>query len=331
MHATQMGYNQAMDSWFMEACAAWSEEFAFPGYDDNFQYLMDLFGKTDVALNLGNGEEPELDDHWYSAWAFIKYLTEHTGNEIIKNIYELCLSQSAVESIDAELAAHWATDLQTLFVQYSIANVLMTCNAVFAPYTYSRAGDYETYITKEGGFVYENTNTPLNYTGTLLSWNSETDGNNRLMRMSSDYFIFTADRNFKITFDAVAGEASLVLVKTAADSVSFVSCEANESINVTDYANWLSFIPIVIRYDNNVTDIDPLNYTLSIGEATTPTGIATISSAVSVFPNPVNNYVTVSTNGISDLTLSISDITGKKILMQNVSGKNGEIDHLISV
>lgn len=324
MHATQMGYAQSMDSWFMEACATWSEEYAFPGYDDNFQYLMDLFGKTDVALNLGNGEAPEFDNHWYSSWVFAKYLTEHTGNGIIKNIYERCIVQYAANAIDTELSTNWTTDLQTLFVQYTISNVLMTSNAGFAPFTYNRATDYATYITNHGGFIYENGSTPLNFSGTPLTWNSQTNGNNRLMRLSSDYFTFTSDRNFKITFNATTTEAGLILVKATSNSVSFMFCDANESINVTDQANWQLFVPIVVRFDKDVTDVNPLNYTLLIGDATA--GIENISSNLSIYPNPANNLITVSSNAVSNLSISISDVAGKKIIMQNLTNQNGEVN-----
>lgn len=324
MHATQNGYSVSMDSWFKEIGATWSEEFAFPGYDDNFQYLMDLFGKPDVAMNLGNGEVPELDNHWYSSWVFAKYLTEHTGNEIIKNIYERCIIQNAANAMDAELSANWSTNFDALFLQYTVANTLMTDNANYAPYTYIRAADYNTYIAGHGGFAFENLSSPMNYSGTPISWNSQSDGNNRLMRLSADYFLFTADRNFNIVFNASYAEARLLLVKVSATAISVVSCNASENINVTDQADWSTFIPIVVRLDKNSTDVNSLDYTLSIDE---PTSVKENNAAkLSIYPNPAADFIKVSVNNGSDFNLSICDLTGKIITTQKVTDLNSKID-----
>jgi hypothetical protein len=325
MHSTQMGYAISMDTWFMEACATWSEDYAFPGYDDNFQYMMDFFGKTDVALNIENGEAAGVyDNHWYSAWVFVRYLTEHTGNGIIKNIYERCIIHYAATAIDTELSTNWASDLKTLFRQFAISNVLMSSNAVFAPYTYSRATAYKTYINSQGGLEYENQFLPINYSGTPITWNSASDGNNRLMRLSSDYFTFTSDRNFKITFNATTTEAILVLVKATATSVSIMTCNANENINVTDQANWLTFTPIVVRFDRTVTNTNSLNYTLTIGDATI--GIDDLSSKFSIYPNPGSDYVTVSTIDDTNYKISISDVTGKQLISHDLTNQNSKID-----
>lgn len=324
MHAIQNGYAVSMDSWFKEICATWSEEFAFPGYDDNFQYLMDLFGKPDVALNLADGETSENDGHWYSSWVFAKYLTEQTGNEIVKNIYERCLTQWATDAIDNELSANWSSSLETIFVQFAIANVLMTDNVNFVPYTYNRATDYDAYRTNNGGFVFENNASPINYSGTPITWDSQSDGNNRLMRLSSDYFSFSTDRNFKVTLNANTTQARLVIVKSNTNSFSIAMCDANESINVSDHSDWDLFIPIVVRFDKDAQDANALDYTLSFDDAIT--GIDEISSSISISPNPTSDFLNVNVGNLNKFDFSIIDITGKIITRQKSNNQYCKID-----
>jgi len=324
MHAIQNGYAVSMDKWFKEICATWSEEFAFPGYDDNFQYLMQVFGKPDVALNLPNADGSDHNGHWYGAFIFAQYLTEQTDNSIMKYIYERCITDSAIDAIDNELTEYWGSSFDEMFLQFVIANVLMTNNSGFAPFTYNRASDYETYIDYNGGFVFENGSSPINYTGTPIVWNSQTNGNDRLMRLSSDYFTVTSDRNFKITFNATTTEAGLILVKVNTNSVSFAFCDANESINVTDQSNWLGFVPIVVRFDKDVVDTNPLDYTLTFGEATA--GIENIASKISIFPNPTSDFVNVIIQDFTNYEITLIDMTGKKIINQEFNNQKSTID-----
>ncbi len=319
MHGTQMGYAQSMDSWFMEICATWSEDYIYPGYDDNLQYLMSIFGSPDIALNLTNGEAGgNHDDHWYGSWIFAKYMTEHTGNEIIKNIYERCITQYAVNAIDTELSTNWSSSLDLIFLQFSIANAVMSDNVNFAPYTYSRASVYSNYVENNGGFNFENGSTPLNYTGTNISWNSQTDGNNRLMRLSADYFTLTSDLNFNISMNDNA-ETGIALIKmnVSPENISVVISDGKAEINVTDASSWDVFIPIVIRLDKNIDNTDPYNYVLSISDVTT--GVENIKNHTNFYPNPANDFVNIISPEISLLNVSITDITGKVITTQELS------------
>ncbi len=329
MHATQNGYAVSMDSWFKEIGATWGEEFAYPGYDDNFQYLMGIFGKPDVALNLEDGEAPEHDGHWYSSFLFAQYMTEQTDNSIMKSIYERCIIQYAVDAIDTELSENWESSLNEMFLQFAIANVLLTDDNNFAPFTYNRATDYETYVNNNGGFAFENLNTPFNYTGTDITWNSQTDGNDRLMRLSADYFILVADENFKITFSPTdaTDETGLILIKATATSIQIVVMDDNGSINVTDQANWDLFVSIVIRADKGIDNVDPYDYNLTI-TAASPASIGNISeSNINIFPNPANEFISI--NSTTELqSFEIVDLTGKVVFSDYLTNSQINVNNI---
>ncbi len=328
MHAVQGGYSVSMEAWFKEASATWGEDYVFPGHDDNLQYLSHIFGTPDVALNIGNGEAGgAYDGHWYGAWIFVKYMTEHTGNNIVKNIYERCITQYVVYAIDNELSENWSSSLDAMYIQYSIANVLMTSNSGFAPYTYSRASVYDNYVTNNGGYYVEST---FDYSGTNLNFDSQSDGNNRLMRLSSDYFTMSSSQNFKITFtpDDPSAEIDILLFKISSTSWAIQTPEyvgSDAIINVTDNSNWTGYIPIVLRTDKAVSDTEPINYTINITNAA-PTNIEnTEKIEIAVYPNPANDYINIISPNTSLTNATVTDISGKEVLNKNLS-KGHKID-----
>jgi len=330
MHAVQMGYDGYMDSWFMEAAATWSEDFVFPGHDDNFQYLGNIFSTPDVALDLANDEaNGDFDDHWYGSWIFVRYLTEHTNNSIMKAIYERSINEYSIYAIEDELAANWNNDFYSLFTQFVISNSLMTnYDEVFTPYTYSRATDYDLYINEElNGLKYENSASSFNFTGESIAWNSLTNGNNRLMRLSADYFKLSSNQNFKLNFTTTnqSAEYDLVLLKVKnvtnplSDSdIEIVLADANGNITVNDYSNWTKFIPIVIRYNAFTDNTLALTYNLNITSNTTSIESENKEN-LSIYPNPASEYLHIKYSNDVYLRAKITDLSGKVILDEQVN------------
>jgi len=325
MHATQMGYSQSMDIWFMEACAVWSEDFAFPGHDDNLQYLGQVFGSPDVALNLENGEAGgAFDGHWYGAWIFMKYMTEHTGNNIVKNIYERCINYYAETAIEQELTSNWSSNFGQIFAQFIVANTLMTSDAQYAPYTYSRASVYDDYITNNGGYEIEST---VNYSGTDISYSSYSDGNGRLMRLSYDYVVVTTNDDFQVILTPweTDEEVDIMLVKFNSTSGNFELQTPEYSgdqaiINVTDQENFDALILIVARLDRTAADANSSDYSLYFTDA--QTSIEKNEYNFEIYPNPANDFVNIINNEKELLNINITDITGKVIITQEFTGNS---------
>lgn len=330
MHSIQMGYEYEMGIWLMEMTATWSEDFHYPGYDDNLQYLMNIFGTPDIALNLNNDDDPEgLGNHWYGAWIFAKYLTEHTNDNIIKNIFERTITVYDIYAIDDELIANWSTDFWSIFEDYLIANVVMHNDPVYAPYTYLRADVYGNYIYNNGGMYFEDN---LSYTGTPIYFDSEIDGNGRLMRLSADYFDIDANQNFSITMapDNPSADLDIVLLKynitTNNFSVQYSYIDGGDYIiEVTDQTDYEFFELIVERFDEYVTDTISEQYYLYIDVIS---GIKENSnSVINIYPNPATDYVVINFDKKqSNISLEIKDLLGKVVYEEiNIQDENRKI------
>lgn len=329
MHAVQMGYDANMNPWFMEAVSAWAEEFSFPGYDDNFQYLTDVFSKTDIALNYENGQDSEnagLDGHWYSSWLFVKYLTEHTNPNIIRNIYERCVSKNSINALDQVLKDNWNSDFEKMFLQYTIANSLLGSDHKFTPYTYERASDYYNQIEVNSLMKYEG---EFEFTGQEINFNSQTEGNDTLMRLSYENYLMTSNNNFKIEFlpSSSINEVDIILIKCSlknGTSIQTPTYSGNVSnIEVTDNSKWDYYIPVVVRFGKDVTNIDPADYILSIKKGNT-TGIEEFKSANNIYPNPSNDKIFVNIGGLNSelVNVDIIDLTGKKVLNKQINNNS---------
>ncbi|MFC2137859.1 MXAN_6640 family putative metalloprotease [Bacteroidota bacterium] len=270
MHSIQMGYNVAMNSWFMEACATWSEELHFPGYDDNFQYLGTFFTQPDVALSfLDKGDSP-LDGHWYSTWILIKYLTEQAGEDIITDIYEIFLDDdNPILMIDSILSSQHSSSFDKVFENFLITNLVLDSASAYEPHDYERGNDYYNYLNAYGNELYIDGN--LDYSGIELSFDSDVDGNGRLMRASSDYISIVTNQDFSATLtpdDASAEFGALLVGLNKTDSVIRVDSleeSGDDFIVDIDYDGDIDeYTLIVYRKDYTVDDTLSEQYSLTI-------------------------------------------------------------------
>ncbi len=322
MHSIQMGYNQNMDSWFKEACATWSEEANFPGYDDNFQYLMTVFEKPDVALNLDdwsdNLEDSPLAGHWYSSWLFVKYLTEQTEDAIIPPIYESYLEEEdASVIVNNILESEYSTSFDEIFENYLVANKIMSSEQTFAPYIYDRADDYNVLIDNNGGLVQEG---EIAYSGSEITFDSEIDGNGRLMRLGADYISLTVSGDFfiKLTPENSNSEINALLYaynsingNYRVDNLNLVGNDLTHSANYSN--NFDEYTLIVYRYDDSN---DTLSEQYSVVVSDISNSISEISkSQISYYPNPVVEQLIFSNSDVvKNGYVNVFDYTGRIVI-----------------
>jgi hypothetical protein len=330
MHAIQMSYNVEMEGWFKEACATWAEDALFPGYDDNFQYLMDLFSRPDVALNLDNwtdnlGDSP-LANHWYCSWIFIKYLTEQTENSAIRHIYEAYLDKGYASGVvDNVLKSKYSTSFNQIFDKFLIANLLLTSDQKYAPYNYVRGDAYSDYVDNNGELRFEN---QISYNGTdNADYSSETNGNGRLMRLSADYIMVLASQDFNITLTPQSQLVKLNAIVFALNSETgdfrvdtLKPKETGLALNVDYTSKYNNFVLLVNRYDDSN---DTLSAQYNIVVSSIKTSLNNFSkTTVSVYPNPVVDQLFFkNADNITNGQIKIYDYTGKLVVCQEYNSK----------
>ncbi|MFK5854771.1 MAG: T9SS type A sorting domain-containing protein [Bacteroidota bacterium] len=318
LHAVQMGYNTEMGVWIMEMTAAWIEDVHFPGYDDNLQYLTGVFGTPDIALNLDDDDDDNgLGNHWYSTWIFTQYMSEQTGDVIVKNIFERTVTDWDLVAIDNELQANWDTDFETMFSQYLIANIVLSNDAQYSPFNYSRAEVYENYIDENGGVNVEGS---IVYDGSPVTYNSDTDGNGRLMRLSADYIALQPNGNFKVTLtpENFEDEIDFSLLKLNSNTETLMiqpSVEVGNTyeISIGDFADFDTYLLLVGRYDPAIEDTMAANYSISVDiSSSIQTNMQ--SNLISIGPNPTTDYITITNaNSNNDFDIKIISLSGKVV------------------
>ncbi len=95
-HAVQFAYDVGEAEWFMEISSTWMEDISFDTVNDNYNYLPYFFNYPDLSLQT-------TTIHEYAAFIWDMYLSLNFGNELIKDIWERCITGDAVGEMDNAL------------------------------------------------------------------------------------------------------------------------------------------------------------------------------------------------------------------------------------
>jgi hypothetical protein len=87
-HAVHFAYYQPepQEAWWQEATATWIEEVAYPEVNDYFIYLCAFLYKNTRSLD--SGRASGRDNHIYGASAFLHFLDQRYGRDVIRQIWE---------------------------------------------------------------------------------------------------------------------------------------------------------------------------------------------------------------------------------------------------
>ncbi len=297
-HSVQFGYEyDNMEGYLMEMCSTWAEDKVFPGDDDNWQYLTDIFGTPDVSIDWDeylDGDAVTYSSdyayHWYAAWIFMRYLTDQYDNTIPKQIFEGNIKTNTSGAIDNVLKTKGSSYVNAI-KDYNIAIGLLTqsTTAPLSTYHFQRANDYRTLTKNSGGspagpFVvkYENT---LNYSGTAVTYSSSTKGDKRLMRASADFLKITPNANFSVTITPKVASTYFAARLIKADSytnptnLSVVEATVtgnNYVFNVTDKASYANYVLVLYntRYSTAASrDTTSIQYDIVVDKAILTDGV----------------------------------------------------------
>ncbi|MBD3320053.1 MAG: hypothetical protein GF350_03055 [Chitinivibrionales bacterium] len=299
-HAIQYGYHSEWNGFFSEIAAVWGEEFVFPGADNNFQYISNRYQNTDIPLNILNEETDSIAtdlydyayDAWYGGWLFLQYITEAFGDSIVRTMYDNALTSPELAAMDAAIreAGSQSDSLLSMVRNFHCAIALMTSNSLCNPLTFSRGDAYYDYLVNTDGITEPYFEGAIDYSGSQVTYDSESDGNGVLMRLSADYIYVEASENFEVktTVDAQCNNTfSVTLLKIAVDAnddiVAFDSQRATGNngiflITVSDAATY-DYYFLVVANEDTVRNFASVQYSIAVDQANTTAAIAGIGKA----------------------------------------------------
>ena len=266
-HAIQFGYTYKMDSWFMEMCATYSEGLGYPNDHSNYDYIGNFFYNPDVALNIDDSElfnPPRLMGHWYSTWVFAQFLFEQTSTQMLNLLYRDCDNLSTIENIDKKLEVHNQSFIE-LFDRFVMACRLLPTNMQDDSYSFVDKVAMDNSI-KSSWYTYEKS---FNFTGNTIKYNTFDSGNQRLMRLSADYYKITAGEiPFEIDLDELYTTNNLEMYLVCLDTLSqFFYIEESDNLNRVEVYNpglYSNYILAVIRHDIDEPTVISIRYELTI-------------------------------------------------------------------
>ncbi|MES1181494.1 MAG: T9SS type A sorting domain-containing protein, partial [Flavobacterium sp.] len=305
-HAVQFGICSTNTNFLSEATAAWAEDEIYPNIDDNLQYLGSIFNTPDVALNWNMDYDVNLGQqfsgHWYGAWIFFRYMTEHTSSSIIKDIWYSTIVNYEMGSIDIELQ-NWGTDFETEYQNFLVSCDVLSDSPAYAPYSFDKAPAYANSLTQHG-IAYEAEWIYYGVDINLQVSNQANVGNSRLMRLSADYFNMTALLGFSLKLVPQYPSSShmkfmLLKYDTIAGTMdvenSFMNGDTLQ-INIGNNNSYTNYTAIIYRDDyvmNNQNSGASEQYEVFVNYNAGSSGIENpnVTSSIQIYPNPSTDFI----------------------------------------
>jgi hypothetical protein len=311
----------------MESTATWMEDVIYPNIDDNLQYLSSVFEVPDVAIDLDLEEDlnTNYQGHYYGAWIFWKYIQERTHVDIVRDIWIRVVSQEENYAINQELLKY-EIDFESIFRDFTIANLIMKSDVSFDPYTYRRAEVYEDY--RPLSFM----EASIQYNADTTIWKSKNQGNARLMRLSVDYIEIIPAQNFTLTFipENLSKGIEIHLVKYNSSTDDFKIQEANVSgtmhtIAVEDQSDYTGFYAVISRFDPGVNTASEQYSLIVAPDVIIPEPEPSISK---IYPQPASDKFYLEYLFQVPTQLEVFDISGQLVCKKELAA--GEKKHLVN-
>ncbi|MCC5945202.1 MAG: T9SS type A sorting domain-containing protein [Bernardetiaceae bacterium] len=352
-HSIQMGYKADLRGedpsvFIAEATAVWMEDKVYPGIDDNFQYLPEIFLAPDVALNLNYRDEraPEFDEfenYWYGTWILSQYLDERYGEVVLRRMWENMRNQDEMVALRAALQAQ-GVKLEDAYHDFLVANLLLFNNTSNSTFSYRRGADYAAALSRD------RINTMriegrLNFSGQNVTWRSDADGNRRLMRLGADYFSVNTSNNFRATLSPMGGGSSMSLQVVvfnnntrAARRLQRDVTGGSAAIDVTLAAGETAFL-IVARPEFATTSAASAQYTITLSNSEggdddgggdgNVTGLDRLadSESLTIGPNPASNVLQIfyALQG-QNIQFVMTDMLGREVWKSVAHSPEGTIE-----
>ena len=324
-HAIQFGYDtNNFTSFPMEMCATWGEDIVFPGDDDNWQYLSEIFTTPYISLDYDDSLDGTTitSGHWYAAWIFERYLSDRFGIDITKTFYQNVVTQYWSTALNSALVAKSST-LKDAIKDYNVAIGLLTASSTspMSTYRFNRGDDYRTASNTKnlyGPFVitYQGT---INFSGTTTNYTSSSN----LYRASANFIKIVPTTNFSITTAPTSTNAnfSARLLKlnsytnpTVLSVVEPTTSGSNLTFTVTDQSSYGYYVLVLyntLYATSSTRTITSIPYTVTVNPVSTTATVALTSPAGGETWAPSSSHnITWTSANVTNVKLSYSSDGG---------------------
>lgn len=277
-HAIQFGYDglEPLD-WLWEAGASWMEGQVYDNLDGSFDMLNSVFKSPDSCqVSYGGETRIEDDGRWYGLWVFLQHISETYGHNAVKAFWEEARNKDAYEALDSALA-RYATDLETVFKDYSVALL--------------------TRQFKEGKKF-----PTLRLEATLQDSFSATDG---VGQLAADYLELELEGSKTIHLDAEALTGMVVGIKGSKATV-FDLNPNSVSLNADEFEKLYLLVLNLERSEDGYT-CEPVSYRVNVSEASTVNEARTTKSSA--------NFEAPLVEGLADFEGAYESITPPEHLL----------------
>ncbi len=350
-HGVQRSYsNSNMNMFIMEGGAVWSEQFVYPGELDPLNYVQNFLLRSNIGINYnpqteynpsGTSKAGSYYLYPYGSWSYYKYLTDLYGNEIIKELYNLLITEDEIKAFNKTLEKYNTNYAET------VKNFYTTCitfnnDINKKPYYFSMGeyfnnggyssprilptiaknlGDLDEITVSNLNDISDKNKSILNRLAThYIRFNDKLSGKYKLMphKATDDLSLIVCQyktkpndksgTDFKIYEIKAAGEpAELDVPHSPGYDNTIIMIFNNSTKNVPSETGWNESVNSAyynLTYTANKSSVE--DYNINSNNS---------FSISKIFPTPANDKITLQFNTITpeDLFINIYDNVGRLI------------------
>jgi hypothetical protein len=308
-HAIQFAYDTLEERFFMEISSTWMEDVVYDGINDYYYYIQNsgsIFRHPERSLTTFDGI------HEYSACVWNHYLAKRHGTDMIREIWDGCISDAALDATEEALHIR-GSDLPEALNEFAVWNVFtgaLADTVAFYPEgnRYPQVEVYVSQIHSQVPVAVESVMVPPEPLGSsYVRFFPAEDGAGLAVEVSGDRL--------------ATWRASLLGVGPSHRVVP---------MSIDDFGHGKGVLADWANYDYAMLVMTPFNFTVppvQYGYQARPSGPPVVATLGQNYPNPATGERTVipfTVAGETEVTIRILTLDGR--LVRELSQDQGETE-----
>jgi hypothetical protein len=246
-HGIQFGYDLGDQfNWYYEATASWMETVTFPAQQDAAGYVEAVFTYPEVCFGAEGEADPTEGVLMYGSWLFLDSLASAHGDQAPQRLWENIAVYEGWRSLEETLREYGDTVPQAV-ARYHVQNLVR---------------DYRmTPAFNEFTVWLENT---IDSTG---DWTFTGQG---IQELAANYYeVALSPGQYAVSVDSNKDSLELWAILITGTTAEAVPLGTGATINTANYDH-VYLMVFNSAYDEDVTECDYVDYTISVGPGTGP-------------------------------------------------------------